>query len=118
MSSMPAETLFTGDAAAVSRLLPAGGTQLNLSSPIFQAADHKSTPLIAAARCGHTDIVRTILLERAPNTTVDYVDAHGHTALMMAAQYHHADILRLLADRGGNVDLGAGAYTCSLLSST
>jgi ankyrin repeat protein len=35
---------------------------------------------------------------------VDYVNADGDTALYLAAEYHHADILRLLADRGGNVN--------------
>jgi hypothetical protein len=46
-----------------------------------------------------------IILERAPNTAVDYTDASGATAAIMAAQYHHAKILRLLADRGANVNL-------------
>jgi ankyrin repeat protein len=105
MPSIPAQALYNaclaGDAAAVSRLLPAGGTQLNLSGPRFQHPDptSKSTPLIEAAFGGHTAIVR-MLLERAPNTTVDYVAVHGATALIAAAQYHRADVVRLLADRG------------------
>jgi len=80
-----------GDAAAVSRLLPAGGTRLDLNGPPFPAPDtHNMTPLIVAAWCGHTEIVR-MLLERAPNTAVDYANALGATALLAAAQYHHAD---------------------------
>ena len=108
--SIPAPALFNacgaGDAAAVSRLLP----PLNLSGPRFQAPDTMTTPLIVAAWCGYTEIVR-LLLERAPNTTVDSVDASrlhgatsvGFTALAVAAQFHHADVIRLLADRGASV---------------
>ena len=48
-------------------------------------------------------VVRMII-ERAPNTAVDYVDAPGAAALLVAAQSHHApDIIRLLADRATNV---------------
>jgi hypothetical protein len=107
MASINPEALYnacvSGDAAAVGRLLPAG-TPLNLSGPRFQLRSHKRTPLIAAAARGHTDIVRMIL-ERAPNTTVDYATVVGFTALLLSAQYHHVDILRKLADRGANVHL-------------
>jgi hypothetical protein len=101
--NISAEALYnacrSGDAAALRRLLPAGGTPRNLSGPPFQArATSKRTPLMVAAAFGHTEIVR-MLLERAPNTPVDYVDANGGTALAATAQFHHADILRLLADR-------------------
>ena len=36
---------------------------------------------------------------------MNYANAHGYTAQLEAAQYHHADILRLLADRGANVNV-------------
>jgi ankyrin repeat protein len=108
MPHIPAQALYdacsAGDAAAVSRLLPAGGTRLNLSGRSFQTTVTKRTPLIAAAACRHTEIVR-IILERAPNTDVEYVDANDDTALLIATEYHHADILRLLADHGGNVNV-------------
>ena len=60
---------------------------------------HKSTPLSLAAQGGHIEIVRMIL-ERAPNTAVDHTVAVGYTALFVAAQYHHAEIVLLLADHG------------------
>jgi len=105
MPSIHFPTLYNacmdGDAAAVSRALPA--TRLNLSGPRFQAPGGKSTPLMAAAQKGSAETVR-IILKRAPNTAVDYVDATGDTALLVAARYHHADILGLLAVRSGNVD--------------
>ena len=121
MPHIPAEAMFNaclaGDAAAVSRLLPAGGTRLNLSGPRFQAPDNKSTPLIAAASThGNTEIVRMIL-ERAPNTAVDHADADGDTALRMAALYHHADIVRLRTDRGADLNLASpGAYPALFLA--
>ena len=97
--------------------LPAAGTPLNLSGPSFQAPDTNSTPLIVAAWCGHIDIVR-MLLTRAPNTTVDYVDASRHgatsvgfTALAVAAQFHHADVIRLLAEWGASVGRGLHSST-------
>ena len=111
--NISAEALYNacaaGDVAAVSRLLPAGGTPRNLSGQRFQFHTEKScTPLTAAAANGHTEIVRMIL-ERAPNTSVDYVETDGDTALIMAALYHHADIVRLLTDRGGNVNVASQA---------
>ena len=119
MPSISAHVLYNacaaGDAAAVSRLLPPGGTPRNLSGQRFQSPrGHQSTPLIIAAELGHMEIVRMIL-ERAPNTNADYADAVGDTALISAARYHHADIVRLLADFGADlnwVDKGAGFTRC------
>ena len=56
---------------------------------------------------GHTEIVR-LILERATNTPVDHVRTLGTTALMGSALYHHAGTLRLLADRGANVNVVVG----------
>jgi ankyrin repeat protein len=92
-----------GDVAAVSRLLPARGTPLNLSGLRFQSSPHKTTPLMNASCGGHMDIVR-LILDRARNTAVDHANQIGSTALLVAAQYHHADIVRLLADRGASVN--------------
>jgi len=104
--SIPGPELYNaclaGDAAAVSRLLPAGGTRLNLNGSAFQHPATKSTPLMVAAMNGRTEIVRMIL-ERAPKTAVNHMRGHSPSALIRAAQYHHADILQLLAERGGNL---------------
>jgi len=118
MTNINPEALFNacvaGDAAAVSRLLPAGGTPRNLSGQRFQFHTEKSTPLIAAAAYGHTEIVR-VILERARNTTLDYANTQGYTAQLVAVQYQHADILRLLADRGANVNLADGLGNTALI---
>ena len=58
-----------------------------------------------------------MMLERARNTAVDFV-ADGVTALLMTAQSHHADIIRLLAGNGANLDFaddrgGTGAPRCT-----
>jgi len=108
MTSINAEALFkacfSGDAAAVNRLLP-GGTPRNLSGQRFhQFNADKTTPLMAAAGRGHTEIVRMIL-QRARNTPVDYANARGFTAQLLAVQYHHAGILSPLVGRGANVNL-------------
>jgi hypothetical protein len=104
MTNINPKGLYTacsnGDAAAVSRLLPAG----NLSGLRFQTPNSKSSPLMAAAARGHTDIVR-IILQRAPNTTVGDDDTQGLTPHIVASQNHHADIVQLLADHGANVNL-------------
>jgi ankyrin repeat protein len=111
MLNDPAVRLFNaccrGDAAAVSRLIPAGGTHLNLSGPRYLHEYAETTPLMVAAEGGHTAIVRMIL-ERALNTTVDNVDVLGGTALLKAATFHRADIVRLLAGRGRAVRLTPG----------
>jgi hypothetical protein len=44
-----------------------------------------------------------MLLERAPNTDVDYIDSNAISAMLAAAQCHHFQIIRTLADHGGVV---------------
>jgi len=142
MPNINAQALYdacaAGDAAAVSRLLPAGGTPRNLNGLAFQHPTLKSTPLIAAAEGGHTEIVR-LILERAPNTAVDHVIAIGDTAatmaggtlrnlsgpsfqhpatkstpLLEAAITGHTDIVRLILERATNTtvdDTGAMGFS-------
>jgi len=77
--------------------------ELNLSGPRFQHPGNKCVPLIVATAGGHIEIVQMIL-ELAPKTAVDHMDGDGVTALLVAAQTHRADIPRLLADHGANVN--------------
>jgi hypothetical protein len=96
-----------GDAAAVSRLLPAPAAfaQLNLSGPRFwgPSGDIMNSPLIYAAEGGHTELVR-MMLALAPDTDVDYMNANGRTALSAAAEYRHAGTVQLLAELGANLN--------------
>jgi len=52
-----------------------------------------------------------MILERAPNTSVDYADARGITALHGAAQWCHFGILRLLADCGADLNFAVQGCT-------
>jgi hypothetical protein len=119
LGNMLRSACLAGNAAAVGRLLPEGGTELDLSGPAFQLPDDetKITLLMLAAAGGHTDVVRMIL-ERAPNTTVDSVDVRGFTALFVAAMFHHAEIVRLLAGRGANVNFASLGFTTPLTEAT
>jgi hypothetical protein len=44
-----------------------------------------------------------MLLERAPNTDVDYVDSNAISAILAAAQCHHFQIIHIMAEHGGEV---------------
>jgi hypothetical protein len=46
-----------------------------------------------------------MLLQRARNTAINHTNADGSTAPLFAAQFHHADSVRVLADCGANVNL-------------
>ncbi|HEY0138859.1 MAG TPA: ankyrin repeat domain-containing protein, partial [Nannocystis sp.] len=59
------------------------------------------TPLIAAAFCGHTEVVRLLL---ARGADVDAVNSQGRNALVQAADQGHAEIVELLAHAGSAVD--------------
>ena len=80
-----------GDVETVARLLPSSSSdlsrrnarRLDLSDVMYRSPTTKTTPLIAAAGRGYTKIVK-LILERAPDTAVDYVDARIATALFMA----------------------------------
>jgi len=49
---------------------------------------------MGAAASGNAETVR-VILERAPKTSVDQTNVHRATALHIAAQLNHADIIRL-----------------------
>jgi ankyrin repeat protein len=82
------------DRHTLSRLLE---TAVDVNAP----DDNGYTPLMIAARCGHADIVQTLLDKGAD---VDAVDAtHGLTALMLASKAGKPDVVKLLVARGANV---------------
>lgn len=58
------------------------------------------TLLIAAARCGHTEIVSHLL----PDGDVEETDNDGWTALLNAAKNGHREVVKLLLDAGATVD--------------
>ena len=121
-----------GDAAAVGRLLEAGGevdaaTRLGVTplalaaargnAPVVEillragadpnrASPYGETPLMAAARTGVVDGVAALLRHGAA------VDARegwrGQTALMWAAAEGHADVVARLAAAGADVDARSG----------
>jgi hypothetical protein len=96
-----------GDAATVRRLLPAGGTRLDMSREAFQASNFlKSTPLMVAAQYGRTEIVR-IILDLAHNTAVDAADATGGTPLFQAAAHLHVGVIHVLAERGASLNVAS-----------
>eukprot|EP00300_Choanocystis_sp_HF-7_P006884 c14961_g1_i2.p1 GENE.c14961_g1_i2~~c14961_g1_i2.p1 ORF type:complete len:626 (-),score=99.01 c14961_g1_i2:1270-3147(-) len=58
-------------------------------------------PLIAAAQCGHLDIVRYLLDEC--KTDIEVSTEHNVTALNIASEKGHINIVRYLVQRGANV---------------
>ena len=54
-----------------------------------------------AVECGHDDCVK-LLIEH--NADVDAVDREGNSGLHLAVLYNHPKIIRLLTERGANVN--------------
>jgi len=86
-----------GDGARVATLLDAGA-EIDQQNP---GAGGIPTPLIAAAFCGHTEVVRLLL---ARGADVHAVNSQGRSALVQAADQGHAEIVQLLAHAGSTVD--------------
>ncbi len=86
-----------GDAARVAALLDAGA-EIDQHN---RGAGGIPTPLIAAAFCGHTEVVRLLL---ARGADVHAVNSQGRSALVQAADQGHAEIVLLLAHAGSTVD--------------
>jgi len=57
--------------------------------------------LMEASRCGHLDIVRTLLYHDA---RVDSRNNDGWTPSMLASRCEHPNIVRMLLDHGAIVD--------------
>lgn len=86
-----------GDGARVAALLDAGA-EIDQPNP---GAGGIPTPLIAAAFCGHSEVVRLLL---ARGADVHAVNSQGRSALVQAADQGHAEIVQLLAHAGATVD--------------
>lgn len=80
-------------------LIKHGARLPNLSS-IEAPSDHLTNhyQLLQAAKYGHTDLVRSIILEGTVNT--DVLDHTGMTPLMHAIQKQSLDVVKLLVDLG------------------
>ena len=69
------------------------------------------TPLMWAVEKQDQHLVK-LLLENYPQ--LDAVDAHGNTALILAAQMHDKELCRLIVDHTKNVREGLMTFLCSL----
>ena len=70
--------------------------------------DYDYTALMAAARNGHENIVKTLVENGAK---VDLKDNEGMTANIMAAQYGHYEIVKFLIPRVANINDKATVVT-------
>jgi uncharacterized protein len=80
-----------GNADTVKELLVSPNIDVNASD------EQGNTPLIEAARLGHDDIVRALLIARADSKIKN---ADGKTALMLASEGGHEDAVRALTEAG------------------
>lgn len=90
-----------GDTATATRLV-ADGAKVDERAPIVNGFNDAHTPLLVAARDGHTDIVRMLLDAGADVNAVE--PTFGAVPLHKAVYNGHAESTRMLAARPG-VDL-------------
>ena len=70
--------------------------------------DYDYTALMAAARNGHENIVKTLVENGAE---VDRKDNEGMSAIILAAQYGHYEIVKFLIPRVANINDKATVVT-------
>jgi hypothetical protein len=80
-----------GNADMVKSLLTTQKADVNATD------EHGNTPLIEAARLGHDDVVRALLIGRAD---VHAKNDQGQTALSLAAAGNHDQTVRALTEAG------------------
>lgn len=80
-----------GNADMVKSLLTTQKADVNATD------EHGNTPLIEAARLGHDDVVRALLIARA---NVHAKNDQGQTALSLAAAGNHDQTVRALTEAG------------------
>jgi uncharacterized protein len=90
------EALFraatAGDADTVRSLLTSPNVDVN------GVDENGNTPLMAAARFGHDDVVTALIISKA---NVNAKNDQGKTALMLAAEGGHDETVRVLTQAGG-----------------
>jgi ankyrin repeat protein len=90
------EALFraatAGDADTVRSLLTSPNVDVN------GVDENGNTPLMAAARFGHDDVVTALVISKA---NVNAKNDQGKTALMLAAEGGHDETVRVLTQAGG-----------------
>jgi len=64
--------------------------------------DYKATPLLEAAKNGHTDIVR-LLLDKGAKPNIS--DKYGDSPLMAAALKGHKEVVKLLIEKGADPNM-------------
>ena len=80
----------------VSMLLSQGFTN-------YRDKSNLSTPLIQASRNGHFAIVQ-MLFTANPPADLELKDREGNTALLLAAQFGHDEIVQLVVSQGAHLD--------------
>ena len=89
-----------GDMAEIKRLVEAG-------HDVNQRDEWERTPLMWAAREGHTDCVKYLLQNGAQLDLTDHV---GNTALHLAAEGGHLEVLKRLVEAGQDVNQRDGWF--------
>src|SRR5436309_2344878 len=82
--------VINNDLPSIKQLLQDG------ASPHFMNEYHRTSPLMLAAEAGKLEIVELLLESRPSTSRVDLPNLNGYTALMLALQYRHLEVARLL----------------------
>ncbi|KAI0512690.1 hypothetical protein F5B22DRAFT_648539 [Xylaria bambusicola] len=85
-----------------------------LGMPVNTACESETSPLSAAARNGHADIVR-FLVDKGADIHRPLQDDY-RSVLEVAISRGHIDIVRFLVDKGANINQPLQAHYCSALA--
>ena len=105
--------LLNTDKVNIEDTMSAGHTALNISareghvnivalSKGARVDNQGFTPLLAAAKCGHTEVCKLLL--ETTNENVKEIEPGGFTPLLFAAQEGHADVCELLLAKGSDLE--------------
>lgn len=111
-----------GQISAVSKFLKAGvsmsafdrcsfyfpyvvrNTKRDLSDARYDAVGHKLHPFLAASFFGHIDLIRILISEGNMDVNFEGINHGPDTALQVALQRYHPDIIKLLLEQGAKVE--------------